>query len=155
MPSLALAPGDPRPSPKPQPIGNIPLILLFTTCGLCIIIVLWRKADTLRAVVAHQLQTWGPGLGDGRIRLSEDDGPAATEFLQDDYDEDHRGLEEDSGGGDGGEPLVRRAGGGVDSLPVPEEAQAFGRKDVSESESESESENESESESERNPLPRS
>lgn len=33
----------------------------------------------------QRLQTWPEG---GRIRLSEDDGPAATEFLDDDDDDD-------------------------------------------------------------------
>ncbi|KAF9650077.1 hypothetical protein BDM02DRAFT_3082727, partial [Thelephora ganbajun] len=72
---------DARPSPKPQPLTGIPFIFLFTTCGLCAIFLLWRKSDTLRSVVAHRLQPWSEG---GRIRLSEDDGPAATEFLDDD-----------------------------------------------------------------------
>lgn len=30
---------------------------------------------------------------EGRIRLSEDDGPPAREFLEDDYDEDNQGLD--------------------------------------------------------------
>lgn len=33
----------------------------------------------------QRLQPWSDG---GRIRLSEDDGPAATEFLDDDYEDD-------------------------------------------------------------------
>lgn len=43
-----------------------------------------NPADTLR-----RLQPWSEG---GRIRLSEDDGPAATEFLDDDDDEDDRPI---------------------------------------------------------------
>lgn len=45
---------EPRKSPKPQPIGNIPIILLFTTCTLCILFILWRRADALRSVVSHR-----------------------------------------------------------------------------------------------------
>jgi hypothetical protein len=40
--------------------------------------------DTLR-----RLQPWSEG---GRIRLSEDDGPAATEFLDDDDDDDDQPI---------------------------------------------------------------
>ena len=47
-----------------------------------------------------RLQTWPNG--EGRIRLSEDDGPPAHEFLEDDYDEDNEGLADD-------EPLAVRA----------------------------------------------
>ena len=36
-----------------------------------------------------RLQPWSEG---GRIRLSEDDGPAATEFLDDDDDDDDRPI---------------------------------------------------------------
>jgi len=91
-----MAPGDARPSPKPQPIGNFPLIFLFTTCGLCAVFILWRKSDSIRAVVAHQLQTWN---GEGRVRLSQDDGPSAAEFLgsDDEFDDDNRGLELEDG----------------------------------------------------------
>ena len=32
---------------------------------------------------------------EGRIRLSEDDGPPATEFLEDDYDDDMESLNPD------------------------------------------------------------
>lgn len=39
---------------------------------------------------------------EGRIRLSIDDGPAATEFLEDDYDEDNGDVDDD-------EPLSDRA----------------------------------------------
>lgn len=35
---------------------------------------------------------------EGHIRLSEDDGPPAREFLEDDYDEDHQGLDLTDGG---------------------------------------------------------
>lgn len=35
---------------------------------------------------------------EGRIRLSEDDGPPAREFLEDDYDEDNQGLDSTDGG---------------------------------------------------------
>ncbi|KAF9458692.1 hypothetical protein BDZ94DRAFT_1270014 [Collybia nuda] len=86
-----LPPGAPRESPKPQPIGNMPMIILFTTCMLCVLFILWRRADTLRKVVSHQLKTLT--RPEGRIRLSEDDGPPAREFLEDDYDEDHQGLD--------------------------------------------------------------
>lgn len=46
------------------------------------------------------MQTWSND--EGRIRLSEDDGPPAREFLEDDYDDDNEGLADD-------EPLALRA----------------------------------------------
>ncbi|KAI5120246.1 hypothetical protein M0805_007550 [Coniferiporia weirii] len=78
--------GEPKDSPKPQPIGNSPFIFLFTVCTLCVLFILWRRANSLRSVVAHQLKTWTHG--GGRIRLSEDDGPPARSFVEDDEDED-------------------------------------------------------------------
>ncbi|OSD00069.1 hypothetical protein PYCCODRAFT_1371975, partial [Trametes coccinea BRFM310] len=84
---------EPRPSTKPQPIGNSPFVFLVTTCMLCAVFLLWRRASQLRSVVAHQLQGL-PG-GDGRIRLSMDEGPSAREFLDDDYDDDNERLGDD------------------------------------------------------------
>ncbi|KAI1790538.1 hypothetical protein LXA43DRAFT_482014 [Ganoderma leucocontextum] len=78
---------DPRPGTKEEPLGNFPLIFLFTTCTLCALFLLWRRATALRTVVA---QTWNHG--EGRIRLSTDDGPSAREFLEDDYDDDNERL---------------------------------------------------------------
>lgn len=85
-------------------------MFLFTTCALCALFLLWRRASALRGVVAHQcvftiisnvrnthialrLTSWP--RNDGRIRLSMDEGPSAREFLDDDYDEDHTGLGDD------------------------------------------------------------
>ncbi|KAI0920625.1 hypothetical protein AcW1_002311 [Taiwanofungus camphoratus] len=90
---MAPTTGEPRQAPKPQPLGNLPLIFLFTTCTLCAVFILWRRASSLRTVVAHQLNTWT--RKEGRIRLSEDDGPPVHEFLQDDYDEDNERLADD------------------------------------------------------------
>src|ERR1700722_8968956 len=45
---------EPSQSPKPQPLGNIPFILIFSTCTLCFLFILWRRADSLRSVVSHQ-----------------------------------------------------------------------------------------------------
>ncbi|KIM41857.1 hypothetical protein M413DRAFT_139366 [Hebeloma cylindrosporum] len=88
MPPL---PGEPKESPKPQPIGNMPMIFLWTACTLCAIFLIWRKADTLRRVVSHRLKTFT--RAEGTIRLSEDDGPPASEFLGDDFDEDNEHLD--------------------------------------------------------------
>ncbi|KAK2460455.1 hypothetical protein APHAL10511_007620 [Amanita phalloides] len=82
--------GDPRQSPKPEPIGNLTMILLFTTCAMCIIFLIWRKADSLRSVVSHQLKTFSEP--EGRIRLSEDDGPPAHSFIDDDPEEDNSAM---------------------------------------------------------------
>jgi hypothetical protein len=41
----------------------------------------------------HRLQTWT--RTEGQIRLSEDDGPSATEFLTDADDEDDIGIADD------------------------------------------------------------
>lgn len=83
-------PGEPRESTKPQPIGSILMIVLLTTCMLCFLFLLWRRADSLRSAVSHQLMTLT--RSEGRIRLSEDNGPPANEFLADDYDEDNEHL---------------------------------------------------------------
>ncbi|KAG2757749.1 hypothetical protein P692DRAFT_20824566 [Suillus brevipes Sb2] len=81
-----VAPGEPREGNKPQPLGNFGLIFMFTTFTLGLLYLLWRRASALRAVVSHQLQTWS--RTEGQIRLSEDDGPSATEFLTEADDED-------------------------------------------------------------------
>ncbi|KAI0742888.1 hypothetical protein C8Q80DRAFT_938867 [Daedaleopsis nitida] len=86
MPALG-AVAEPRPSTTPEPLGSFPLIFLFTTCTLCAVFLLLRRASELRTVVAHQLTTWN--APEGRIRLSTDDGPSSREFLDDDYDEDN------------------------------------------------------------------
>ncbi|KAH7882775.1 hypothetical protein F5I97DRAFT_318666 [Phlebopus sp. FC_14] len=74
-------PGEPREGSRPEPVGNIALVVVFTTCTLSLLYLLWRRASSLRAVVSHQLKTWT--TSEGRIRLSEDDGPSAAEFLTD------------------------------------------------------------------------
>ncbi|KAK7447065.1 hypothetical protein VKT23_014277 [Stygiomarasmius scandens] len=83
---VAVSPGEPKTSPKPKPIGNMPLIVLLTTCTLCLLFLLWRRADSLRSVISHQLKTIT--RQEGRIRLSEDDGPPAHEFLEDEHIDD-------------------------------------------------------------------
>ncbi|KAI0791028.1 hypothetical protein C8Q75DRAFT_758980 [Abortiporus biennis] len=91
--------GEPKESPKPQPIGNGPFIVLFTICALCAIFLLWRRASALRSVVGHQLKRITGQ--EGTIRLSLDDGPSSHEFLSDDFDEDNEHLDN--------EPLAVRA----------------------------------------------
>ncbi|KAJ7042969.1 hypothetical protein C8F04DRAFT_59058 [Mycena alexandri] len=89
-----VAPGEPKESPKPQPMGgNMPMIFLFTTCTLCLLFILWRRASALRSVISHQLKTITHSQSEGAIRLSEDDGPPAREFLEDDYDDDIEGVD--------------------------------------------------------------
>ncbi|KAJ7858696.1 hypothetical protein B0H14DRAFT_2748537 [Mycena olivaceomarginata] len=79
--------GEPKESPKPQPMGgNMPMMFLFTTCTL---------AGALRSVISHQLKTISNSRAEGAIRLSEDDGPPAREFLEDDYDDDNEGVNVD------------------------------------------------------------
>lgn len=56
-------------------------------------------------MVSHKLKTFSGS--EGRIRLSEDDGPPANEFLDDDYDEDNEHIHDSDD-----EPLsehIRRA----------------------------------------------
>ncbi|EAU87795.1 hypothetical protein CC1G_09414 [Coprinopsis cinerea okayama7 len=89
--TLGVAPGEPKESPKPQPIGNQPLIFLITTCTLCGLFLLWRKAEAVRRVVSHRLKTFR--RPEGQIRLSEDDGPSATLFLGDDFDDDNAHID--------------------------------------------------------------
>ncbi|KAF9534381.1 hypothetical protein CPB83DRAFT_844150 [Crepidotus variabilis] len=83
-------PGEPRESPKPQPIGDMSILFLSMTCTLCALFLLWRRATSLRKVVSHQLKSLT--RTEGRIRLSEDDGPQANEFLADDFDDDNEHL---------------------------------------------------------------
>ncbi|TFY65297.1 hypothetical protein EVG20_g5647 [Dentipellis fragilis] len=96
---MAPATGEPRESPKPQPLGHFPSVLFFTTATICLLFVLWRRANALRTVVSHQLKTWS--RREGNIRLSIDDGPPAHSFLEDEYDVDNDGLDD--------EPLALRA----------------------------------------------
>jgi len=93
----SLPPGEARPAPKPQPIGSFPFILLCTTATVCLLFVIWRRADTLRTVVAHQLKTWT--RQEGAVRLSEDDGPPAHSFLEEE-DVDEQEEEDDENDGD-------------------------------------------------------
>ncbi|PPQ75784.1 hypothetical protein CVT26_001493 [Gymnopilus dilepis] len=108
MPCTHFTP-EPKESTKPKPIGSMPMLFLFTTCTLCALFILWKRADALRRVVSHQyvpenistfvlitsffdrrLKTFN--RSEGRIRLSEDDGPPANEFLADDFDDDNEHL---------------------------------------------------------------
>ncbi|KAI0285591.1 hypothetical protein BC826DRAFT_1051712 [Russula brevipes] len=111
MPPL-VPPGEARPSPKPQPIGSFPFLLLLTTATACLLFILWRRSDALRTVVAHQLKTWT--RQEGAVRLSEDDGPPAHSFLGDDEE-----IEEDLS--DGGED-----DDGARANPQPVELQTVG-----------------------------
>jgi hypothetical protein len=60
---------------------------------VCVLFIIWRRSDTLRTVVSHQLKTWT--RQEGAVRLSEDDGPPAHLFLGDDEEQ-----EDDIGGDD-------------------------------------------------------
>jgi len=104
---------EPRESPRPQPIGNMPLMTLLSICVLCGLYFVWRETYSLRRVVSHQCVSRGMcslvesmdicdgarlktlTRSEGRIRLSEDDGPPASEFLEDDFDEDNEVLRHD------------------------------------------------------------
>ncbi|KIM81970.1 hypothetical protein PILCRDRAFT_820855 [Piloderma croceum F 1598] len=111
--------GEPRKSPKPQPIGNIPIILLFTICTLCILFIFWRRADALRSAVSHQLKLLTKR--EGTIRLSIDDGPSSAEFLGDDDHDDHDEQDDNEPLADRAERL-RWAGSGhgnADTLKAP------------------------------------
>ena len=45
---------EPREGNKPEPLGNVGLLILATTCTLGLLYLLWRRASNLRAVVSHQ-----------------------------------------------------------------------------------------------------
>ena len=51
---IAHSSSEPRPTTTPEPLGNFPIIFLFTTCTLCAVFLLYRRASELRTVVAHQ-----------------------------------------------------------------------------------------------------
>ncbi|KIY44897.1 hypothetical protein FISHEDRAFT_26758, partial [Fistulina hepatica ATCC 64428] len=77
----------PSKSHKPRPIGSVPFMAMLTICGICILFILWRRADSLRRIVSHQLKTFSRSA-EGQIRLSNDDGPTVEEFLADDSDDE-------------------------------------------------------------------
>ena len=56
-------------------------------CNKGRVIIAVRRAYAYYLSCCIRLQTWNQG--DGRIRLSTDDGPSAREFLDDDYDDDN------------------------------------------------------------------
>jgi hypothetical protein len=74
------------------------------TCTLCALFILWRRANSLRGLVSHQLKTWT--RSEGRIRLSEDDGPPAAEFLGNGDDDDDESEELEDNEDD--QPLAQR-----------------------------------------------
>ncbi|KAF8624049.1 hypothetical protein AX15_006067 [Amanita polypyramis BW_CC] len=71
-------------------MGDTTVVFLFTICTLCIIFLIWRKSDSLKRVMSHQLKTLSEP--EGRIRLSEDDGPPARSFIEDDLEEEDVSL---------------------------------------------------------------
>ncbi|KAI0691798.1 hypothetical protein BC835DRAFT_98912 [Cytidiella melzeri] len=85
--------GEPRKAPKPQPMGNFAMLFLFTTCTICALFLLWRRASSVRMVVAHRLQEWTGN--EGGIRLSIEDGPSAREFIDDEEDEDTHDMSDE------------------------------------------------------------
>jgi hypothetical protein len=114
----------------------MPMIFLFTTCTLCFLFILWRRADALRSVIAHRcaaiilycfwiiypfsydrLKTITHPRAEGAIRLSEDDGPPAREFLEDDYDDDNEGVDMNDQIDAPSADLPRETGSGV--FPSP------------------------------------
>ncbi|KJA24912.1 hypothetical protein HYPSUDRAFT_38294 [Hypholoma sublateritium FD-334 SS-4] len=115
--------GEPKESQRPEPIGNAPFIILFTTCALCLIFILWRRADALRRVVSHRLKTFRQS--EGQIRLSQDDGPPANEFLADDYDDDNEHLH-DSDDEPLSEHIRRTTLAWREPSPVPRSTQGIG-----------------------------
>ncbi|TEB33792.1 hypothetical protein FA13DRAFT_112338 [Coprinellus micaceus] len=85
-------PGEPRTAPKPEPIGSMAFVSLATICVLCGLFILWRRTDKLRKAVAQRLNLKSLSGSEGRIRLSEDEGPSAAEFLGDGDDDDDDNL---------------------------------------------------------------
>lgn len=45
---------EPREGNKPEPIGNVGVLIFATTVTLGLLYLLWRRASSLRAVVSHQ-----------------------------------------------------------------------------------------------------
>ncbi|KAI9459829.1 hypothetical protein F5148DRAFT_1287035 [Russula earlei] len=124
-----LPPGEARPAPKPQPIGSFPFLFLITTATVCGLFIIWRRSDTLRTVVAHQLKTWT--RQEGAVRLSEDDGPPAHSFLEDDENQEEMVGEDNEVDGRNGrgstprvppaepQPQITRIAGLDDAPPAP------------------------------------
>jgi hypothetical protein len=44
---------EPKPSPKPQPFGNEPLLVVFTICVFCALFLLYRRASSLKTIVTN------------------------------------------------------------------------------------------------------
>jgi len=73
----------PRKSPHPDdPFAGMLFIPILALASVCLLFVLYRRASSLRYVVGNQLKTWTNR--EGRIRLSEDDGPSAQSFVVND-----------------------------------------------------------------------
>ncbi|KAF8645979.1 hypothetical protein AX16_007463 [Volvariella volvacea WC 439] len=79
---------------------------------MCALFLLWRKANSIGRIVSHQMKTWT--TTEGRVRLSADDGPAATSFLGDDPADDSDDDEPLSG------PRNQKGSGNGSTQPVPD-----------------------------------
>ncbi|EIW76641.1 hypothetical protein CONPUDRAFT_84607 [Coniophora puteana RWD-64-598 SS2] len=90
MPATYSSPDSPRLGHKNEPTGSFLIPLVLTIGGLALVFLLWRRASQLKSIVAHQLQTWR-GDNAGNVRLSEDNGPPASEFLVDEVIDLERG----------------------------------------------------------------
>ncbi|KAJ7593414.1 hypothetical protein C8J56DRAFT_931046 [Mycena floridula] len=88
--------GEPTPSPKPAPIGNMAGLVLFTTCTMCILFLLWRRADTLKSVVSYRLKTWREPEGTIRLNGDEEQGSVVDEDSDEDDDMPLPGLRVDN-----------------------------------------------------------
>ncbi|KAG8952128.1 hypothetical protein FRC04_005128 [Tulasnella sp. 424] len=81
---------DPRKSPHPDdPFAGMWFMPMLALAGVCLLFILYRRAASIKYVVANQLKTWS---GEGQIRLSEDEGPSAQSFVVND---DHEREDDD------------------------------------------------------------
>jgi len=86
-------------------MGDATTVFLFCLCTLCVIFLIYRKADSLKRVVSHQLKTFSER--EGQIRLSEDGGPPARSFIEDDEEDENSDDDEDDDVLGSGRPMPR------------------------------------------------
>ena len=70
-------------------LSSVAKIRRIEICGRSQVGSRGRSFEVTRLTLVKRLQPWSEG---GRIRLSEDDGPTSTEFLDDDDDEEDRPI---------------------------------------------------------------
>ncbi|KAL7412148.1 hypothetical protein BDY24DRAFT_393400 [Mrakia frigida] len=81
---MRASPDDPRSGSPPQPTEHLILVPVLAIITLCILFILWRRADAMKGAVAYRLKN-RTLRGPGTIRLGDEER----------HDEDHGDLTDD------------------------------------------------------------